>query len=102
MSTDLAGDTTDDSLMTYHDLQRKLHKRPFKGFRIRLVNNTTYDVTEPWIVTVGESSAVIVTQAQKDDKGYELALDWRTVSISHMLEFSDLATKNGGRRRKSA
>src|SRR2546426_10670607 len=33
--------------MTYHDLARKMSEVPFKPFRIRLVNNTTYDVTEP-------------------------------------------------------
>ena len=86
--------------MTYHDLQRKLHENPFKPFRIRLVNSSTYDITEPWMVTVGESSAVVVTQTRKDEKGYELALDWKTVSIAHMLEFSDLPEKQ--RTRKSA
>ena len=86
--------------MTYRDLQRKLHESPFKPFRIRLVNSTTYDITEPWMVTVGESSAVVVTQTRKDEKGYELALDWKTVSIAHMLEFSDLPEKP--RKRKTA
>ena len=79
--------------MTYHDLQRKLHENPFKPFRIRLVNSSTYDIVEPWMVMVGESSAVVVTLARWDDKGYELALDWKTVSIAHMLEFSDLPEK---------
>lgn len=86
--------------MTYNDLQCKLHENPFKPFRIRLVNNTTYDIMEPWIVTVGETSAVIVTQSRADDHGYQLALDWKTVSIAHMLEFSDLEPKK--RELKSA
>lgn len=86
--------------MTYLDLQRKLHDKPFRPFRIRLVNNTTYDVTEPWMVTVGESSAVIVTQSRKDDHGYELALDWRTVAIAHMLEFSDLPVAGQQERKR--
>ena len=86
--------------MNYHDLQRKLHENPFRQFRIRLVNSSTYDITEPWMVMVGESSAVVATQTRKDDKGYELALDWKTVSIAHMLEFSDLPEKQ--RTRKSA
>ncbi len=86
--------------MTYLDLQRKLHDNPFKPFRIRLVNNTTYDIAEPWMIIIGDSSAVIVTQARKDDKGYEVALDWRTVAIAHMLEFSDLDDKK--RERKPA
>lgn len=84
--------------MTYHDLQRKLHENPFKPFRIRLVNNSTYDIVEPRMVMVGESSAVIATDTRKDDKGYQLALDWKTVSIAHMLEFSNLQPKKRERR----
>ena len=89
-------------VVTYLDLQRRIHDKPFRPFRIRLVNNTTYDITEPWMVTVGESSAVIVTRARTDDQGYQTALDWRTVSIAHMLEFSDLETKEQERKRKPA
>ena len=88
--------------MTYLDLQRRLYDHPFKPFRIRLVNNTVYDITEPWMVTVGESSAVVVTRSRKEDSGYQLALDWRTVSISHMLEFSDIDNKDRGREQKPA
>ena len=88
--------------MTYHGLARKLSEKPFKPFRIRMVNNTTYDVTEPWMVTLGESSAIVVTQTRRDDRGYDLALDWRTISISHILEFSDLDEKQSARKRKGA
>ena len=87
--------------MTYADLYRKLRDHPFKPFRIRLVNDKTYDIHEPWMVIPGETSAVVVTQTHRDDKGFEIAEDWRTVSIAHMLEFSDLQAKgNGGRRKK--
>jgi hypothetical protein len=87
--------------MSYRDLQNKLHDQPFKPFRIRMVNNTVYDIREPWMLTVGELSAIIVTQTRKDDRDYEVALDWRTVSIPHVIEFSDLDSKpNGSNRRK--
>lgn len=79
--------------MTYLDLQAKLHDNPFKPFRIRMVNNTTYDVLEPWMIIIGESSAVVVTRVRKDDRGYETAQDWRTISISHVLELSDIDIK---------
>ena len=79
--------------MTYLDLQAKLHDNPFKPFRIRLVNNTIYDVLEPWMIIIGESSAVVVTRVRKDDRGYETAQDWRTISISHILELSDIELK---------
>ncbi|HET6250810.1 MAG TPA: hypothetical protein VFE47_24180 [Tepidisphaeraceae bacterium] len=88
--------------MTYLDLQRKIHDAPFRPFRIRLVNSTIYDILEPWMITIGESSAVIVTQMRRDDHGYATALDWRTVSIAHMLEFSDIDTKSREREKKPA
>src|SRR5205823_989469 len=81
-------------VMHYGDLYRKLRDHPFKPFRIRLVNNTTYDIPEPWMVIPGDTSAVVVTHVRRDDKGYEIAEDWRTISIAHLLEFSDLARKN--------
>lgn len=53
-------------------------------------NNTTYDILEPWMILIGESSAIIVTRMRKDDRGYETVLEWRTISISHILEYSNL------------
>jgi hypothetical protein len=86
--------------MTYHDLHRKLSDQPFKPFRVRLVNNQAYDIWAPWMAIPGQSSAVIATQTVEDDKGVRVATDWKTVSIQHMLEFSDLDEKSNGSRRK--
>ena len=88
--------------MTYHDLQRKLHETPFKPFRIKLVNNSTYDVVEPWMIMVGESSAIVATQTRTDERGYQLALDWRTISIRHILELIDIDRKQRDRTKKPA
>lgn len=88
--------------MTYVDLQQKLHDRPFRPFRIRLVNNTVYDVLMPWMIIIGDSSAVVVTRVRKDDRGYETAQDWRTISISHIIELSDIESKERDRERKPA
>lgn len=88
--------------MTYRDLQSKLQGHPFKPFRIKVVNSTAYDITEPWMVLVGKSSAVIVTSVRTDDRGYTLADDWRTVSIAHMVEFSDIDPPKAQGKRKRA
>ena len=85
--------------MTYLDLQRKLNDQPFKPFRIKLVNGTTYDIAEPWMITVGESSAIVVTQSREDDRGYRTALDWRTISIAHIIEFQDIDAPQPKRKR---
>jgi len=87
--------------MTYHDLLRKLNDRPFKPFRIRMVNSTIYDISEPWMIVPGESSAIILANpAFREDKGYQVVHDWKTVSIHHMAEFSDIRSKGNGRERR--
>jgi len=86
--------------MTHHDLLRKLDDQPFKPFRIRLVNNTTYHVFDPGMVIVGDSSAVIATRNIRDESGHRVTTDWRTVSIAHMLEVNDLQTPANGSKRK--
>jgi hypothetical protein len=85
--------------MTHHDVIRKLDDQPFKPFRIRLVNNSTYDILDPGMIIVGDSSAVIATQNIRDDKGHRVTTDWRTISIAHMLEFADLQPSGNGKRK---
>lgn len=84
--------------MTHLDLHRKLKDQPWKPFRIKMVNDTTYDVTEPWMVVAGDTSAVVVTRV-REERGYRVAEDWRTISIAQMLEFQDLPTPEAKRKR---
>jgi len=88
--------------MTHQDLLRKLDEAPFKPFRIKMVNNTTYDVRDPGMIIVGESSAVVATRDIRDADGHPVTTDWRTISISHILEFSDLEEKPATGKRKGA
>ncbi len=88
--------------MTYHDLSRKLNDNPFKPFRIRLSNLSAIDILHPGSVIVGESSAVVPTDTIVDDRGNRVARDWKTISISHIVEFVDLNEKDPGSRRKRA
>ena len=88
--------------MTYHDLLRKLHDEPFRPFRIRLSNSTAIDVVEPGSVIVGESSAVVPVEVTVDGEGFTFVKNWKTVSISHMVEFIDLDSKGPARKRKRA
>ncbi len=88
--------------MTYHDLLRKLNDEPFKPFRLKLSNSTTIDVLEPGSVIVGKTSAVLPVQTMLDERGYRVVENWKTISISHIVEFSDLETKDRGPKRKRA
>lgn len=68
----------------------RMSDQPFKPFRLRTVNNTTYDISAPWMLMPGETSAVVAAQTNKDDRRMEIITEWKTISISHILEFSDL------------
>ncbi len=68
----------------------KLHDEPFQPFRVRLSNNTTLDVADPGVVIVGPTSAIMPIRTTKDESGYVLVDQWRTVALSHMVEFVDL------------
>ncbi|MGH7213911.1 MAG: hypothetical protein ACREIT_04030, partial [Tepidisphaeraceae bacterium] len=85
--------------MTSYDLLRKLHDVPFKPFRLKLTNSTIIDVHEPGSVIVGDSSAVLPTETYRDERGYRIARDWKTIAISHIVEFSDLELKPNGSKR---
>ena len=64
------------------------------------MNSTVIDVPDPGLVIIGETSAVVATQTELDDRGVRIALDWKTISISHMLEFSDIKEKNGHSKKR--
>ena len=66
-----------------------------------MVNNTVFDINEPWMIVPGDTSAIILANpAYVEEKGYQPVHDWKTVSIHHMLEFSDIHTKRNGSSKK--
>lgn len=87
--------------MSPHDLLSRLHDQPFKPFRIKLSNSTTIEITDPGLVIVGPTSAVLPIQTEKDDFGYTLVTQWKTVALSHMMEFSDLEPPRNSRRKSA-
>ena len=88
--------------MTYHDLARKLNDAPFRPFRIKLSNSTTIDVWEPGSVIVGQTSAVLPVETVVDDKGVRVALNWKTIALSYIVEFVDLNGRGPQQKRKRA
>ena len=80
----------------------KLHDEPFKPFRVRLSNASTIDVLDTGSVIVGPTSAIMPLEYVEDD-GLRLVRRWKTVALSHMVEFVDSDIKGNGnnkRRRK--
>jgi hypothetical protein len=86
--------------MTNRDIMLRLSDQPFTPFRLKMVSNTTYDIRAPWMLMPGETSAVVATRTRKDDRGLEVITEWKTISISHILEFGDLDVKKNGARRR--
>jgi len=86
--------------MRSEDLLDRLQDHPFKPFRLHLSDGSRLDIPEPGMVIVGESSAVIPSQWGRDDDGRRLARHWRTVALSHMVQFTDLDETVDGKHRK--
>jgi hypothetical protein len=86
--------------MNYQDLYDRLHDEPFKPFRIRTALSSVYEVLEPWMILVGETSAVIAYQTRTDEGGLTVATRFRTVSIAHMVELEDIESNKRGPKKR--
>ncbi len=66
-------------------------------------DGTKLDVTDPGMIVVGMSSAVVPVRWGKDEEGRKLARNWRTIALAHIVQFSQINEGNGRRHtRKSA
>ena len=89
--------------MRARDLLNKLHDEPFQPFRVRLSNNSTIDVLDANTVVVGPSSAIMPIETSRDtSSGYYIVSRWRTVALSHMVEFVDIDPPKTSSTRKRA
>ena len=62
-----------------------------------MADRRTFDITQPWMVVTGDSSAIILTNPfYREETGYQVVHNWKTVSTDEMLEFSDLNPKRNG------
>ena len=85
--------------MCTKDLLSRLHDSPFHSFRIHLSDGSTIAVLDHGMIIVGPSSAVVPTEFGRD-QGERVATRWRTVALSHMVQFTDLDEQVGGKSRK--
>ena len=87
--------------MSPQDLLNRLHDQPFRPFRVRLSNNTVIDVADAGLVMVGPTSAVMPIQTVKDELGYTLVTQWRTIALSHMVGCADINPPRSGRKKSA-
>ena len=71
-------------------ISRKMREQPFKPFRIKLETNRAIDVMNPWMALVGKDNAVVATETACDARGIRYALNWQTIPIAQMVEFSKI------------
>ena len=96
------GFTCYNHVMHYRDLLGRVNDQPFQPFRLKLTTSTTIDVLDPSMILVGRSSAIVATRSAEDEHGYRVALDWKTISIMHIVEISNLDVKPQAKKRKRA
>ena len=82
------------------DLRRRLHDEPFRPFRIHLSDGTSLEVPEPGMVIIGRTTAILPSEWGRDEQGFRVAENWRTISLLHIVQFSDLQEKLNGKRRQ--
>ncbi len=85
--------------MRLKDLFNRVNDRPFRGFRIHLSDGSAIPVIDPGMLIIGPSSAVLPTEYATEE-GERVGTRWRTVTLSHMVQFSDLDEPVSGKRRK--
>lgn len=81
------------------DLDRRLTEAPFQPFRVRLSTNSTIDVHHPGEIVHGETSAIFPLEVVIDTDGFRLIKTWRTIALSHIVEFVDIDAKRNGAKR---
>jgi hypothetical protein len=86
--------------MTAVDLNQRLYGQPFRPFRIHLSDGTAIPVTNPGVMVVSESSAIVPTEMGHDSAGFPLVKRWRTVALAHIVQFSDIDEPVTGKRPK--
>ena len=89
--------------MTDRDLLDKLHDQPFQPFRARLSNSTAIDVLDPGTVVVGPTNAIMPLESIRGEHGYYVVTRWRTVALSHIVEFVDIdPPKSTGKKKRAS
>lgn len=76
--------------MRSRDFNLRLYDQPFRPFRVHLSDGSTIPVMNPGLALVGMSSVVLPTEVAHDGEGFPLVKRWRTVALSHMVQFSDI------------
>jgi hypothetical protein len=86
--------------MVARDLLNRLRDYPFRPFRIHMTDRRTVDITHPFLISVGATSAILPAELGEDEDGDVVATRWQTVALLHMVRFTDLNGHSRPSRRR--
>lgn len=75
--------------MRAQDLQSELTRRPFQPFRIRMTDETTYEVLHPELVVPGRSSVIILVP-HPDEQDRRIYDRYHVISYFHIVRLETL------------
>jgi len=82
--------------MPLEDLQRKLHARPFRPFRIHLSDGAAYDVMHPELLLLGRRSLVLGLASRPEETVYDRTIDIDLIHIVRMEQIDVTAPRGNG------
>ncbi|MEX0777440.1 MAG: hypothetical protein WD042_17180 [Phycisphaeraceae bacterium] len=88
--------------MRTSDMIGRLEDHPFRPFRMHLSDGTKLDVLDRSLILVGVSSVVMATEFTTDEDGNRVAKRWRTIALSHIVQFTDLDDATGSKKKRRA
>ena len=74
-------------MFTPHDIQARLHEKPFVPVRIVTASGQAYDVTHPDLVLVGQLALIIGVASNENPTFFAMA---SRVAIMHITDLQDV------------
>ena len=87
--------------MTTEDGNRRLFDQPFRPFRIHLSDGSSIPIVNAGRVIVSDTTAILPVETGRDADGHPMVKRWRTVSLPHRVQFSDIDEPVSGKGKKS-
>jgi len=67
---------------------------------MELSDGASLPVTRGGMILVAKTSAILPTELGRDRAGFPIVLRWRTVALSHIVQFMDIDEPVSGKRPK--
>jgi hypothetical protein len=86
--------------MQLQDFLKRFYDVPFRPFRVHVSDGSVVEVSQQGLVIPSETTLILPTLFGTDEEGHQYAKRWRTISLDHVTQFSDVETPNGKRKKR--